>query len=365
MAYYNRYRGSRRRRQNRLKTLLLVLALLAVLGLAALFLLQETAIFTSDGFRFPFGQQEEPEKPSQPDDGGDIQLEILPPQPDTQAPDAPAMPDDTPSEPPLPAEPAELPLTAALWVSGDGLLTDKVDLMRRISEGGLTGAALVVKTPDGISLVDDDDVSDGVSDQAAPFALELDSLEVEKIAVISALRDNVRPRTAHRSSALHTGSGATWLDREYIAWFDPTGKDTLGCLLATVRACEAAGFSQVVLENFHYPTAGKLELIDYGDAAARTAALTALAKALRESTDLQLSLVLTADAAANLTDGTAGQDVAALAPYFDRMFVPAADFTADLTGLDAAVADTGCRIGLLLDHTSIPPVDFDRDYLCQ
>ncbi len=361
MAYYDRYRGSRRRRQNRIKTILLILLLLVVIGFAALFFLQETAIFTSDGFHFPFLSQQEPDTPADPDDGGEIQLEIQDPQPLPSDPSAPV----TPSDPQPVPEPVELPQTAALLAGGDLLLTDKADLMRRISEGGLTGAALVVKTPDGISLVDDDDVSDGVSDQAAVFALELDSLSVDKIAVISALRDNVRPRTGHRSSALHTASGATWLDREYTSWFDPAGEDTLACLLATIRACEAAGFSQVVLENFHYPTAGKLELIEYGDAQARTQALTALAQALRDSTDLPLALVLTADAAANLRDEVAGQDVAALAPCFDWMYLSAAGFDADLTALDAAVADTQCRVGLLLDHTEIPPVDFQRDYLCR
>ncbi len=362
MAYYNRYRGSRRRRQNRFKTLFLVLALLVMLGLAAFFLLQETAIFTSDGFRFPFGQQDEPDGPD-PDDGEDIQLEILPPQPGESAPVSPAEP-APPAQQPLP-EPVVLPQTMALYTDGLRLLTDKIALMGDISAGGLTGAAFVVKTPDGISLVDDDDVSDGVSDQAAAFALELDNLQVEKIAVISALRDNVRPRTGHRSSALHTASGATWLDREYTSWFDPAGEDTLDCLLATIRACEAAGFTQVVLENFSYPTAGKLELIEYPDESGRTAALTALAKALRDSTDLPLSLVLTADAAANLTDGVAGQDVAALAPCFDRMYVPTGSFDADLAALDAAVEGTACRVGLLLDHTDIPPAEFDRDYLCK
>ncbi len=361
MAYYDRYRGSRRRRQNRIKIILLVLLLLVVLGLAALFLLQETAIFTSDGFRFPFGQQEQSEKPSDADSDDDFQLEIQDPQP---KPDVPAEP-VPPQQQPEPELPAELPQTAALRADGMALLNDKVDLMRRISEGGLSQVALVVKTPDGISLVDDDDVSDGVSDQAAVFALELDSLEVGKIAVISALRDNVRPRTAHRSSALHLESGSTWLDREYISWFDPAGPDTLSCLLATIRACEAAGFSQVVLENFSYPTAGKLELIDYGDAAARIESLTALAKALRENTDMPLALVLTEEAAADLTDGTAGQDVAALAPYFDVLYAPAAGFDADVSVLDTAVEGSDCRIGLLLDHTELSPADFARDYLCQ
>lgn len=357
MAYYDRYRGSRRRRQNRLKIILLVLLLLVVLGIAALFVLQETAIFTSDGFRFPFSRQDE-EQTQEPDDGEDIKLEIQEPQPGVTQPATP--PTDT-TEEPLP-EQVELPRTAALLASGDLLLTDKAGLLRQFSEKSLSQMAFVVKTPDGISLVDDDDVSDGVSDQSAVFALELDSLEMGKIAVISALRDNVRPRTNHRSSALRLESGSTWLDREYMSWFDPSGEDTLSCLLATIRACEAAGFEQVVLENFSYPTAGKLELIDYGDAQARTEALTDLARQLRDSTHMALGLVLTQEAAANLTDGTAGQDVSALAPYFDRMYAPGS-FDADLSALDSAAQGTQCEIGLYVQSSGQAPADFDRNFI--
>lgn len=357
MAYYDRYRGSRRRRQNRFKILLLVLLLLVVFGIAALFVLQETAIFTSDGFRFPFARQDESVK-QEPDDGEDIKLEILEPQSGVTQPDTP--PTGT-SQEPLP-EPVELPRTAALLVDGNQLLTDKAGLLRQFSEKSLSQIAFVVKTPDGISLVNDDDVGDGLSDQAAVFALELDSLETGKIAVISALRDNVRPRTNHRSSALKLESGSTWLDREYISWFDPSGKDTLSCLLATIRACEAAGFEQVVLENFSYPTAGKLELIDYGDAQARTEALTALARQLRDSTHMALGLVLTQEAAASLTDGTAGQDVAALVPYFDRMYAPGS-FDADLSALDSAAQGTQCEIGLYVQSSGQAPADFDRNFI--
>ena len=356
MAYYDRYRGSRRRRQNRFKILLLVLLLLVVVGVAALFVLQETAIFTSDGFRFPFSRQEE-ETDQIPDDGEDIKLEIQDPQPGVTPP-------ETPSDPvtePLP-EPVELPRTAALLADGNCLLTDKAGLLRQFSETGVSQLAFVVKTPAGISLVDDDDVSDGISDQSAVFALELDSLEMGKIAVISALRDNVRPRTSHRGSALKLESGSTWLDREYLSWFDPSGEDTLDCLLATIRACEAAGFEQVVLENFCYPTAGKLELIDYGDGQARTDALTALAAQLRDGTHMALGLVLTPEVAANLTDNLSGQDVAALAPYFDRMYAPGG-FDADLSALDSAAEGTQCEIGLYVRATGHAPADFDRNFL--
>ena len=356
MAYYNRYRGSRRRRQNRLKTLFLVLLLLVVVGVAALFVLQETAIFTHDGFHFPFSRQEE-EPQQTPDDGEDIKLEIEDGQPDVSRPETPS--DPAPEQPP---QPAELPRTAALLADGSLLLTDKAELLRQFSETGLSQLAFVVKTPDGLSLVDDDDVNDGVSDQAAVFALELDSLEMEKIAVISALRDNVRPRTTHRSSSLKLESGSTWLDREYMAWFDPNGEDTLSCLLATIRACEAAGFEQVVLENFCYPTAGKLELIDYGGESSRTDALARLASKLRGSTNMTLGLMLTEQAASGLTDDISGQDVAALAPFFDRMYAPGG-FDTDLSALDSAADGTQCEIGLYVSASGQAPADFDRNFL--
>ena len=356
MAYYDRYRGSRRRRQNRIKTIFLVLLLLVVVGIAALFVLQETAIFTHDGFRFPFSRQEEAPQQT-PDDGGDIKLEIQEPQPGTLQPGTFA----DPLPEPLP-EPVALPRTAAMLTDGHALLTDKAGLLRQFSQRGLSQLAFVVKTPDGISLVDDDDVSDGVDPQSAFFSLELDSLEMGKIALISALRDNVRPRTGHRSSSLKLESGSTWLDREYMAWFDPAGEDTLDCLLATIRACEAAGFEQVVLDNFSYPTAGKLELIDYGDAQARTDALTALAAQLRDGTHMALGLVLTEEAAANLTDSASGQDVAALAPFFDRMYAPGG-FDADLSALDSAAEGTQCEIGLYVESSEQAPAGFDRNFI--
>ena len=365
MAYYDRYRGSRRRRQNRLKIALLVLLLLVVIGMAALFFLQDTVIFTSDGFRFPFTQKEN----GQPDDpalnADDIQLEIEAPQPgasDLHQPETPTVP-TVPSLPQeQPTQPVELPQTAALVLDGSAILADRADVLRKISEGSYSQLALQVKSPEGIALVDDG-VKDGVAAEAAAFATALEGIDLPKVAVISALRDNVRPRTAYRSSSLKLSSGSTWLDREYIAWFDPAGKDTLSCLLATVEACEAAGFEQVVLQNFRYPTAGKLELINYGDAQSRRSALTELARQLRESTDLPLGLVLTQDAVSDLLDSTAGLDVAELAQYFDVLYAPASDFAVDLRALDAAAADTACRVGLAIVGDASVPVGFDRDFI--
>ena len=329
MAYYDRYRGSRRRKRNRIKIILLILLLLVVIGLAALFLLQDAVIFTSNGFHIPFGSQQKDVSEDPPMDPDDIHLEIEAPQPGVQDVLQPGHSDTQQPQLPIPAEPAPVVLeqTAALLLDGTSLLADRADVLRRISEGGYVQMALQVKTPDGIALVDDGTVKDGLSPDSKAFLQALEGVEVPKIAVISALRDNVRPRTGYRDSALHTNSGATWLDREYISWFDPAGKDTLECLVAMIQACKAAGFEQVVLENFHYPNAGKLELIDYSDTPSRQSALTELAQ------------------------------------YFDILYLPASGFDADLSVMDKAVRNTDCRVGLLLNEAVLPPVGSTTDYI--
>ena len=364
MAYHNRYRGSRRRRQNRLKILLLVLLLLVVVGLAALFFLQDAVVFTADGFRFPSVQNKENASKADPVHPDDIHLEIEAPQQGAEQlmPPAQQQPQQVVQPEPEP-EPVEAPYTAALLVTAEELLTDRADVLRRISEGSYTQLAVRVKTPDGLSLLNDGLVKDGISADSAAFIEALDGVDLPKVAVISALRDNIRPRTGYRSSALHTSSGATWLDREYIAWFDPAGKDTLACLIAIIDACEATGFEQVVLENFHCPNAGKIDLIDYGASYSRQSALTELARQLREETELPLGLVLTETAATELLDSVSGQDVAELAQYFHLLYLPASDFAADRAAVEHAAKDTTCRVGLLLKDSGLPPAGDDVDYL--
>ncbi len=367
MAYYDRYRGSRRRKRNRIKIILLILVLLVVIGLAALFFLQDSVVFTSNGFHVPFGSQQEQTSQEPPLDPDDIHLEIEAPQPGNPDVLSPSQTEQQPTQPAKPVEPEPVILeqTAALLLEGTSLLAHRADVLRQISEGSYAQMALRVKTPDGISLLNDGTVKDGVSPDSATFAQELEGIDVPKIAVISALRDNIRPRTGYRSSALHTGSGATWLDREYTAWFDPAGKDTLPCLVAMIEACEAAGFEQVVLENFHCPNAGKIELISYGEGYSRQSALTELARQLREETEMPLGLVLTETAATDLLDSISGQDVAELAQYFDLLYLPAEDFSADRTAAEHAAEDTSCRVGLLLKNGDggLPPAGDDVDYL--
>lgn len=349
MSYYHRYRGSRKRKQNRIKTILLIFALLVLVFIAALFVLQDKAVFTSDGFRFPFlpAKEENVQEDDLPDD---VELIIEDQDPASPAaPNTPAQQEDDPTS-------AVSSTVHALFITGQRLLDEPQSVLSAIELSGADRFAIDIRTAEDKTLTEDSGYSvEGVADQAAAFTQTLSQLKEAPVAVFSALRDNVRPRTAHRSSALHTSSGATWLDREYTSWFDPSGKDTADCLLNQLEACRMLGFSQVVLTNFQFPTVGKIELIDFRDGMTHASALTELAKTLSESTDMPLGMVLTAEAAQNLLDSASGQDVAELAQYFDVLYAPADSAGMDLSALKSAVEGTDCRIGIYLTgHDSLP-----------
>ena len=351
-GYYNSYKGSRRRKRNRIRIILLILLLLVLLAAAALFFLQDRAIFTSEGFRFPFSRDPVQEQ-GEPDDLSDFQLEIEggePAAPDSSSPSVP------PAVEPVPA--ATEPPLAAWYVNGEAFLADPDGALSAMQSAGRTGLAVTVKTSDHQSLVPDaGSPQGGVSPQAQSFADRIAALEQKPAAILPALRDDLRPRSIHRASALKTASGAVWLDRTYTAWYDPTGKDTAADLLAQIGACEAAGFRQVILTDFCFPTVGKTELIDYSRISSRTAALTALAKQLSEGTDCSLGLLLTGEAARNLLDSAAGQDVMELAQYFDVLYVDVSDPAGDPAVLESALEDTDCRVGIYAASPSQLPED--------
>lgn len=361
MGYYDHYRGSRRKRRSRIRIVLLLLLLLIVGGLAALYFLQDAAIFTADGFRFPFFQKDENSPPAEnPGEDSDPPPLVIQDPEGNPLPEEPSAPENPPETPPEPVQPVQR--TAALLTDGQALLAPGSTLAQQAQDVGYRQLALEVKSADGQSLVDDG-VEQGLSPQSAGFVQALGELDAPKVAVFSALRDNVRPRRVYRGSALHTASGATWLDFDYIAWFDPAAPEALNSLKAMIAACEDAGFDQIVLQNFQYPVRGRLDLLSYGTEETRREDLTRLASQLRELTDLPLGLVLTEGTAAGEADPVSGQDPAALAQYFDVLYLPSADLKVDLSPLEAAVDGSGCRVGLWVPAGEQLPEDTDRDFI--
>lgn len=346
MGYYRRYTGSRRRKKRHILLGMLLLLLVLALAAGGLWLYSRRADLP-EWLHFPFrepassDQQEQPgeqDGKAPPADLAEEDFDLTIEDPEPPVPDT----SETPSAAPIFAQYAE----------GTALLEDYAAVMTDLRDSGLQQLALLVKDETGASLLPDGSAEQGaVSEQAEAFASLLSDVkhasEAAPVAILPALRDNLRPRTLYRASALRVESGATWLDRDYSAWFDPSGKDTASCLLAQLAACEAQGFCQVVLTDFQFPTVGKTQLINLSDTPSKTAALTELARQLSEGTALPLGLLLTDHAAQDLLDSEAGQDVMELAQYFDVLYVDTASSDADLSALRHALAETDCRLGLL------------------
>ena len=358
--YYNSYKGSRRRKRQRIRIVILIVLLLVIAGVAAFLLLQDKAVFSADGIRLPFGKKQSVSDDPLPDD---IELVIEPPvdtPPATPAEDDPAV-TPAPQEPDV-TVPAVTPLNA-LYAGGFRFVQETPAVLTELVDSGRNELAILVKDTDGNTLIPDSDgAQGGVSPQAGAFAQALQELKSPPAILLPALKDNIRPRTMYRGSALHTSSGAVWLDRTYISWFDPTGKDTADNLLTQIRACEALGVKQVILTDFQFPTAGKTHLIDYKNIPSKTAALTELARQLSEGAEVELGLLLTDEAAQNLLDTEAGQDVMELAQYFDVLYLQTAS-GADPAVLEEAIRETGCRVGLYASTKNRIPDGFLSDVI--
>lgn len=344
---FKSYRGAgyyaRRRR-------IIILLLLLLVLLAAVFLFfytQEFIVFTADGFRFSFTPREDGSEPADPGQPPDLVIEapVDPPEPGGDDIDPPQDPESNPQQ-----DPPESSFTLrALRVSSGGF--DAAALAEPFN-----ALAVTVKDSDGVLLIDE-----GMT--AAAGAIR--AAEGHSVAVVSALRDNTGPR-ADIAVAVTTASGARWLDYQYISWYNPYAEGTADALVSLAESCHAAGFDELVLDNFHFPIEGKTELISYGDQQlTRVEALTGLLRALRERApeDLAISVVLTDTASAGLADEDAGQDAAAMAPYCARLYVRTGDGAADLSALDSALEGTGCRAALLLSASQ--PPEGEREYILQ
>lgn len=341
MGYYRRYTGSRRRKKRHMLLGMLILLLVLVLAAVGLYLYAHWAELPA---WLHMTQDDTPA--SNPDDPANGQAAGDSDEDFDLIIENPTPPEDEP-EPETPT----LTWVYAWHTEGASLLADMPGVLTDFRDSGLPQLAIVVKDAEGYSLLPDGETEQGaVSEQAEAFARALSDVKNASaeapIAILPALRDNLRPRKLYRASALHVDSGATWLDRNYEAWFNPAGKDTEGCLLAQLEACAIQGFSHVILTDFQYPTLGKTELIDYGDIPSRAAALTDLARRISEASPISLGLVLTDAAVQNLLDSDSGQDVMELAQYFDVLYADVSDADVDLEPLKQALSETDCRLGV-------------------
>lgn len=337
---YNRYRG---RRPN--YTLLLVLVSLALVLGVFWFFLSDYMIFSADGFEFG-SSLERPQENKPQENYGEPNFVIQDNRPQPE-PDIPA--DPTPPEPQR--EPVyKLYPADVTRATEEGYLADCI---RAARDGGYEAVALTVRTEDGVLYLPcNSRYGEGALDpnaEAIAAAVQAAAQEFPFAAVMPVCRDGKAPRM-FRDQALKT-NGVTWLDYNYVSWFDPTQPGAGDYAAALLDSCSQAGFSAVVLTRMSFPGRGKLELIDApaDQTATRQETVTALAAALADKAaglQLQLSLVLESDQAENVL--VTGQSVKDLQQYFTCIYLPEGD--------PAPLADRydGCRFGLCADDGYLP-----------
>ena len=151
--------------------------------------------------------------------------------------------------------------------------------------------------------------------------------EVYTIARINATHDSLYS-FAHMADAgvLQLNyAGYIWYDPDSTFYLAPEKSAARQYIVSVARECAELGFDELLFDEFGYPTRGRLNNIDESARTlSKSAALAQLAEELRSGTEaygVRLSVQL--DAATVLAGGneTAGQDLAALAAVFDRIYV--------------------------------------------
>ena len=295
------------------RIVLIVLLCLILLAAVGFLVLQRYAVYGSDGsirFDLPWKQTEEPSDPSAPDGA-------------SRTPDAP---DDSPDviidEPEPPAKPeltelhgAELSESVLRGSAG----ANAVALRMKNARGELLYASALQEA------IDVNAVKGGSGANAVIEALT--GSEVYTIARINATHDSLYS-FAHMDDAgvLQLNyAGYIWYDPDSTFYLAPEKPAARQYIVSVARECAELGFDELLFDEFGYPTRGRLNNIDESARTlSKSAALAQLAEELRSETEaygVRLSVQL--DAATVLAGGneTAGQDLAALAAAFDRIYV--------------------------------------------
>jgi hypothetical protein len=141
------------------------------------------------------------------------------------------------------------------------------------------------------------------------------------IARISCFRDSTAARADTPGMGLKNSGGYLFYDGSDENWLDPNKPAARQYLTAIAKECADMGFDELLLTDVSYPTAGKLNKIDYGTAdraAALGNFLAAMRTALTDYPDVKLSVEIPA-AVFTAPDEDAGLSLAQLVGHVDRI----------------------------------------------
>lgn len=162
------------------------------------------------------------------------------------------------------------------------------------------------------------------------------------VARFNALHDSYFAFANMKEAAICQRNGYVWYDNRSYHWLDPAKELARSYVISLAMECAQLGFDEILLEDFAYPTDGKLQKIDYsGNAIGKSEALVQLLEQLRSALEpygTRLSLLVTEDLLQTGSNADSGQDLAALLPLVDAVYVPTADPASAQALLSAAAA---------------------------
>lgn len=320
----------RRKSMRSLGTLIAALALLAVvIGIFVFFYLQRYVVYSADGAQIDkdaaFGQ----EAMAEPTSTISPQLVYDDPIPE--------------SELAGPAELPELSKLSAVYISYDQL-ADIPALEARLKDMEYSALVIHVKRDHGnlawpSTIPGTSEYAEGTPDVVQFFK---DQAEMGKylVAKISCFRDDLFALD-HQSEGLPIKGGALWVDSDNYYWMSPESPSALNYIISIGTELKGYGFSELLLDNFSYPTSGNPSSIIYSSSTSKSVAINSGADLVRNSLSvlgMRVSIVCSSSACSSGSNSGAGHNMAELISRFDRIYVE----------LDAGSSIGGVVDGLVL-----------------
>ena len=315
---YHSYRG----RGSKGKAVLAVVLVLVILVSVGFMMLQKYIVYDETGtphLMLPEKEAEETAAPTQEEE--DLNLTI---QPSAKKLETRAF------------TVTEAPLTLEGWVN------------TRTAAGDAVKAAVLTMKNGGKVFFDTQTAVAGSRASGAETAAALTELlqggtAVEyAIARFSCFHDSTAAQADVEGMGLKNTGGYIFYDGNNSQWLDP-GKSGARQYLCTLAAELAAlGFDEILLTDVSYPTVGKLDKIDYGDAMKARNLQTFLEemKAALEPYEVRLSIELPEGVITDGNDSVAGLMLADIAPLVDRIYaVTTAEQAESLRGEIAALSE--------------------------
>ena len=186
--------------------------------------------------------------------------------------------------------------------------------------------------------------------------------DVTAAARIACFHDPKAANADVEGMGLKNTGGYIFYDGNNSQWLDPGHEKARTYLLNIIREAAEQGFREIILTDVSYPTAGKLDKIDFSNAmtagntaeAGRQVQIEGFLREVRDALpkNVILSLELPAETVLAGTNSDAGQELSALAPLVDRIYAETTE--AEASALETAVKAASAACGFVPELTEQP-----------